>query len=472
VTLQVYTEENEQREVKMTVEVAEERIEQAMRQKARELAREVRIPGFRPGKAPYHVILRRVGKESLRFEVIDDMVPKLFEEAISQVDYSQEELYTRPSLDDMSREPLVLTFTLPLQPVATLGDYRTLRREIEPVEISAEAVDEALERIQSRYAEIEEVERPITEGDLVTIGGVGRLSPPAVATEVDTEEEDSETAETDDSAPEFLFDQERLNVVADSEKTFPGTSFVDNLLGLNSGDDANFIFTFPEDYEEEELAGREVQVEISVLKVQSRTLPALDDELAQKEGAETVAELRDNIREQLRNEAEEVAKNELLEYMVAEMRKEAVLAYPPAAVEEEIDGLIKNIKQQVTRNGWEWDDYLMIQGQSEETLRDELRQSATERVENRTLFMELLQQERVAVGPEDLDAALEKQLSKYEDERLREGMREYFLQGEGVTNLASDILNDKLYERVKAILTGTAPELTELQLSPLEDEEE
>ena len=467
-TLQVHTEENDQREVTMTVEVSEGRIEKAMRQKARELAREINVPGFRPGKAPYHVVLRRIGKDSLRYEVIDDLVPDLFEEALEQADLTQEDLYTRPNLDNMSEEePLVLTFILSLQPVVTLGDYRALRREIEPIEISEEAVDEALERIQSRLAELEEVERPAEVGDLVTIKGVGRLAPLPTADE-------TEDAEAEDSEPkdDIIFDEERINVLLDSEKTFPGTPFVDNILGLSTGEEANFIFTFPETYDEEELAGREANIELSVLKVQNRTLPALDDDLAQKEGADTLEALREGVKQELQTKAEEAAQNELLEYMVTELRKDAVLVYPPSAITEEVDGMIEDSKQQAKRNSWEWEDFLLFHGETEESMRESMQQVAVDRVETRILFMELLKLEHIAVSPEDIDAALEAQLSKYEDERLRAGMKEYFLKGDGISNLAAEIINGKLYERIKMILTGNAPDLSDLKPIPLEDEEE
>jgi trigger factor len=473
VTLQVHTEENDQREVTMTVEVAEERIEKAMRQKARELAREIRIPGFRPGKAPYHVILRRVGKESLRAEVIEDMVPDLFEEAIVESEIDQESLYGRPSLDDMTNEPLVLTFTLPLKPAVTLGDYRALRREIEPVMVTDEAVEEALKAIQNRYAETEEVDRPAELGDLVTIGGVGKLLPQATETaeteDTETEEDESETA---DPQEETIFDQERINVILDPEKAFPNTPFVDNLLGLSAGDDVTFIFTFPDDYDDEELAGREARFEITMVNVQSRDVPPLDDEIAQKEGAATLDELRENVRQQLQAEAEETARNEIIEYMVTEARKEADLSYPPGAITEEIADMVKDYKQQVTRSGWEWEDFLTIQGLTEETVGENFRESAVKRVETRTIIGELLAQEKITLEPGDIDAAVDERLEKYEDERLREGMREYLLQGDGLTNIMNEVLTGRLYERIKEILSGAAPDLSELQVIPLEDEEE
>jgi trigger factor len=455
----------------MTVEVAEERVEKALRQKARELAREIRVPGFRPGKAPYHVILRRVGKESLRAEVINKMMPDLFEEALAQTELSQEDLYTSPSLDELSDEPLTLRFTLPLQPVVTLGDYRALRHEIEPVEVTETAVDEALESIRSRHATIEKVERPAELGDLVTIGGVGRLLPQAVA-QTDSETEEGEESETAPAASEILFDNEQINILLDKEKSFSGTPFVDNMVGLSAGDETTFIFTFPDDYSDQELAGREAQFEVTMRTVQRYNLPPLDADLAQKEGSETVAELREKLRQRLQTEAEQSAKNELLTYMIETVQQEATLTYPPAAITAEIDQMLKEYQQQVTRSGWQWQDFLTIQGMTEDDVRDNFRDAAVQRIETRLIAAELVAQEKLSLEMEEVDSAIEVQLASFEDERVRDNMREYLRQSEGLTSTMNDILSDKLYQRIKAILSGTAPDLSQLQVIPIEDEEE
>jgi trigger factor len=152
VTLKIQTEQDDQRQLLMTIEVPEERVEKQMRQTARKLAKEVNIPGFRRGKAPYPVLLKRVGREALRTEAVEDMLQDLFKEALDEVN---PEIYAPANFDDMALEPLVLKFTIPLMPEVTLGNYRELRKEIEPVEITEEAIAEALERIQARHQTLE-----------------------------------------------------------------------------------------------------------------------------------------------------------------------------------------------------------------------------------------------------------------------------------------------------------------------------
>ena len=173
-TLTIHTEEDDQRQLVVTVEVAEERVQKAMRNTARKLSKDAYIPGFRKGKAPYQVIVRRIGEETLRAETIEDMVQAVFEEMMEQNGF---EPYGQPSLNEVESNPLVYKFTVPLEPAVTLGQYRELRRDVADVEVTDEAVAEALEQVRGRHQSVEVVERPVEAGDLVTLSGLGRLLP-------------------------------------------------------------------------------------------------------------------------------------------------------------------------------------------------------------------------------------------------------------------------------------------------------
>ncbi len=469
-TLTIHTEENEQRELKLTIEVPEDRVQKAMRQTARKLAREVSVPGFRRGKVPYNVLVRRVGKEALRTETVDEMVQPIFEEALKQAAL---EIYGRPIFDDMEIDPLVLKFTIPLAPQVDLAGYRELRKEIEPVNITDEAVDEALEQIQIKHQQVESVDRPAEVGDIVAIGGRGELilveeeSDEAV-TDVDVVDENGDQTEDDEEMDEnyddIIFDEENIDLLLDAEKLYLGAAFVDEIVGLSAGDEKSFIIAFPDDYKDEELAGKEADFEITMLDVKERELPALDDELAKLDGDyETLDELRTTVRERLETQAETEAKNQLIEGMISDMRADATLVYPPAAVEMEVDEMIDNFKQQVTRAGWEWDDYVQLQGNSEEALRDNFRESAIERLERQQVLRQFVLNEKLTVNEEDVTTAIEKRLESFDDnDDFKESMRSYFQSGYGFDMISSEVIMDKAYERMTAVLTGNAPDLEAL----------
>ena len=482
-TLTIHTEENEQRELKLTIEVPEERIEQEMRQAARKLSKEINIPGFRRGKVPYNVILRRVGRDALRAEAIDDMVQGVFEEALAEV---EPEVYGRPSFDDMENEPLVLKFTVPLAPQVDLTGYRELRKEIEPVNVTDEAVEDALNQVQTRHQKVEAVDRPAAVGDIVTLSGKGEL------VWVEDESEDEETAVEDttvedvdqvdeagedaDEYEDVIFNEENLDLLLDPEKLYLGAAFIDEVVGMSAGDDKSFTITFPEDHAEKELAGKEADFVVSVLNVKERELPLMNDDLAKLEGDyETIDELRESLRENLEKQAQATAKNELIEGMITDMLAEAQVTYPPAAVEAEIDEMVASFKDQVTRSNWKWEDFVRLQGNSEEEIRKSFRESAIERLERQQVLRQFVLNEKLSVSADDVDTAIESRLESFgENEEFRESMRKYFNSGYGFDMISSEVIMDKVYDRMVAILSGEAPDLEAIAEAEaaISDEEE
>lgn len=454
-TLNIHTEENEQRELKLTIEVPEERIEKEMQQAARKLSKEINIPGFRRGKVPYHVILRRIGREALRAEAVDDMVQGVFEEALEEID---PEMYGRPTFDDMEIEPLVLKFTVPLSPQVDLAGYRELRKEIESVTITDEAVEEALEQVQLRHQKVEPADRAAAAGDIVTINGKGEL-----VQIIDDVAEDAEEIEedADDDYKDIIFNEESVDFLLDDQKLYLGADFINNIVGMSAGDEKSFTITFPDDHKEEELAGKEADFEITLLNVKERELPPLDDDLAKLEGDyETLEDLRNSLRENLKEHAESDAKNELIESMITDMLANAQIAYPPAAVEMEIDDMVASFKEQVKRSGWEWEDFIRLQNNSEEEIRDNFRENAIVRLERQQVLRQFVLDEKLTVNADDVDTAIENRLKSFGgNDEFKESMRKYFNSGNGFDMISSEVIMDKVYDRMTAILSGAAPDL-------------
>jgi len=457
VTLKIHTEEDDQRQLKVTVEVDEKRVQTQMRQTARSLAGSIHIPGFRRGKVPYNILVRRVGEEALRADAVEAMLESVFEDALDEVQVTP---YRQPSLEHMEFTPLVLKLNIPLEPVVKLGDFRAIRKDIEPVEVTDEALADAIERIRSKHEILEEVERPAEKGDLVTVTGQGKI---------------------DDEESEIIWDVTSTNLIMDSEKVFPAVPLVENIVGLSAGEEKVFSFTFPDDYEEESLKGKETIFELSAEKVQSRELPELTDELVQEEGQyETVEEFRVGLREELQKQAEQQARSDLMDEVVDDMIEDAEIVYPPIVVELELDQTLNTFKDQITRSGWKWEDYLQLQGETEESVRDQWRDSATDRVKRGLIVTELITIEKLKVDTSEIDNALDKRLDNFSDnEELREQFRSIYSQGPGLEMMSNEILMDKLYERIQAIVTGNAPDLETLAddaqaedtLEPTDEEE-
>jgi trigger factor len=450
VTLTIHSEEDEQRQLKVTVEVPEERVQNEMRKKARSLARQINVPGFRKGKAPYSVILNRFGEEAVRADAVEDMIQGVVIETIDDIDVTP---FGQPSLDNLEMEPLVLELTIPLEPTVVLGDYRAIRKDVEKVEVTDEALADALERVQARHQVLEEVERPAALSDLVTVAGEGKIN---------------------DEDGEAIWHEHGAEMVLDPEKVFPNLPFVENIVGMSAGEEKQFSFTFPDDYDEEELAGKEAAFEVSVEKVQSRELPELTDELVQEEGDyETVDELSAALSEQLLEQAERQAKSELMDEFVDDVLVDAEINYPPAAVTAEIEESLANFKEQVTRSGWKWEDYLQLQGETEASMGEQMRESAEERVRRGLVLRQFISDEKLTVDAADIDASIEKRLDSFgEDEELRERLRSFFTEGQGLESMSNEILVEKTQERIEAVVTGNAPDLDALEAAAEADEPE
>jgi trigger factor len=206
-------------------------------------------------------------------------------------------------------------------------------------------------------------------------------------------------------------------------------------------------------------------MEIAVEKVQSRFLPELDDELAQKEGEfETVEELKKDLREELYEQAEGQAKAKLIEEFIKELVEGVEMTYPPAAVEAEISKFIQDVKNDLQRSSFEWEEFLKLQEQTEEEYRESWRERAEESVRQGLTLRQFVREEKIKVTDADINAALEDRLEKFGDnEELREQLRNIFMQGRSFEEMSQSIIEDKIYERIKAIVTGNAPDLASLE---------
>lgn len=467
-TLTIQTTEDEMRQLTMTIEVDEARVSKAMQIKARELGREVNVPGFRPGKAPYDVIVRRIGEDVLRGEAIEDIIQPIFEEALEQTDIDP---YARPTLEDIETNPLVLKFTVPLSPVVTLGDYRSLRQEVEEVEVTDEALEEALEYVRVRHQAIETVDRPAEVGDVVVISGNGRFSTPRPAAEGE------ETPETDEAVEgELLFEEERLEILLDEKTLFPETPFVENVVGMAAGDQKTFSFTFADPYEQEaEYAGREAVFDITVLETKKRELPALDDELAKLEGDfETLDDLRESLRNNLMQQAEDAAREKTIDDMIHLLMEDATMVYPPAAIDAQIDSMVEDFKGRLSRSGWQFQDYLNLQGLTEESLREDFSENAENQLRHQIALRQFILDEKLRVEAADIDALIDERTARFDNEGIRDSMRNYYRSGNGFDLLSSEVLSNKAYDRIRAIFSGNAPDLSEIDSEATEttDEEE
>lgn len=357
----------------LTIEVEPERVQQALQQTARTLSRSVKVRGFRPGRAPYILIARAVGEERLFDQALEQLGPKIYDEALAAEGI---QAYAPGHIQVEQRDPLIMKATVPLPPVVELGDYRSIRRTPTPVVVSEEMVDQALADLQRENVEVVPVERPAALGDELLADVRGTLGGEVVS---------------DQSGVTFTLSDEALPRVP------PG--FSAHLVGASAGETRTFTLTYPQDHEDERLAGQAVTFEVTVHAVKERQLPALDDEFAQTLGVETLGALRAQVRSQLEARLQREANASLHDELLAELIALSKVEFPPVLLESEVNRMIENRRGQLRGAGLTLEKYLEIQGQTLEDFKEGLRPSAREFLVRSLVLTKLIEKENIQVEP-------------------------------------------------------------------------
>jgi trigger factor len=410
-TLKVTTERLPNCEVKLTVEMDAQRVNNAMRRAARGLARDVKIPGFRSGKAPFKVILRRFGQEALMDEVLGAEGQSWYDQALEEVEL---EPFGQAGLEVSSYEPLVLTFTLPVEPVVELGNYRDIRLDWEPPQVTDEEVEEELERLRRENARLRSVDRPIQLEDVVTMDVAGRLD------------------------GELIVDMEERPITLNPEISYPVPGFAEKVVGMTVGDDREFSITYPQDHANAAWAGREATFRVHLHAVKAWEAPELSDELARDAGdVESLDEWRAAVRQELEEAAQQQAEHDYANDAVGALAEQSQIEYPAVMVERELDGMMQEMDQSLRQRGLGLENFLVMTGRSEDEYRDSMRETAEDRVRRGLALGKLVEAEGLEVSEEEIDAEIERMAEGLGDEA--EKFREF---------LATDEMRDSVRNRL------------------------
>ena len=427
--MKVTTETVATREVVLTIEPDPQTIDQAMRKAARQISRLRPVPGYRPGRAPYVMVERIFGRELILDEALNEVAPSIYRQAIEEAGV---EPFERGQIEIESQDPLVLNVSVSLVPAVTVGDYATLSIEPEPeISISDAQIDEQIEDVQRHHAEHVPVERPVQLGDQIVVSLMGTS--------------DGETV-VDES-----------NGLLDIHDGLAPPGFAEALVGMQSGETREFSLTYPEDFDDEDLSGRNVDFSVSVTTVRETHLPDLDDDLAKMAGDfETFDELRESVAERVKERLEREAREREAIAAAEALVERSQVDYPAAALEREIDSAIGRQKARLEQIGFTFEAYLRMLAKTEGELRDELRPEAEGQLVRRLVLTEYARAEGLSVAEEELAAemqSLSTNIAASYGDRAPEVMER--LRNRGVYySLYGDALLRKAVEHLTARLTG------------------
>lgn len=388
--MKVNWEKTEKNSGVLTVEVDEASVDRALDSAFQKVKNQVNVPGFRKGKVPRQLFEARFGVEALYQDAVDALLPENYSKA---VDESGIEPVDQPEVDVEQIEkgkPFIFKATVTVKPEVELGEYNNLEVPDQDVTVTDEDVDKAIEETRERQAELEVTEGEAEKGDHLTMDFTGYI---------DGEPFDGGSAENQ-------------NLELGSGQFIPG--FEDQLIGVKAGDEKEVVVTFPEDYQAEELAGKEATFQVKVNEVKQKHLPALDDEFAKDvSDFDTLDEYKADLRKQLEERKKEEAEQQKRDTVVEKAAENASVEIPNAMIEQEIDRMLQNLEQQLSMQGMNLDIYKQVSGVDDDGLREQAKSEAEKRVKNSLVLEAIAKAEDVEVTEADIEEELQKMSEQF-----------------------------------------------------------
>lgn len=366
--------------VKVSVEVDEDEFETAVDAAFKKIAREVRIPGFRPGKAPRRILEARLGKDIARSQAIQDALPDYYARAVREHDV---DVIAAPDIDitdGQDEGPIAFDAVVEVRPVITVGGYDGLRVTIPSPHPSDDEIDEQLERLRSQHGELEVVERPIAADDFATIDIAGS--------------QDGEPLEGL-TADDYLYQVGSGAIVEELDE---------QLAGTKPGDILEFDASHPSDDDD----ASPLHFRVLVKEVKERKLPDLDDDFASEASEfETLDELRDDLVRRMRQVKQVRAQMALREQVGQSLADLVVDDIPDALVNAEMQERLNDLAMRLQAQGLTLEQWLAGTGRSQEDLLGELRETAVTAAKVDLALRAVAEAESLDAEEDDLVAEVE-----------------------------------------------------------------
>ncbi|MGM0433254.1 MAG: trigger factor [Pseudomonadota bacterium] len=379
--MQVSLESTSNIERRMTIGVPAEEVEQQVDQRLREAAKQVRLNGFRPGKVPMKVVRKRFG-QGVRQEVLGEVMRNAWMEAIQEQDVqpASQPRFEPQTVEEGKDFEFVAVFEV--MPEIEVGDLSQISVEKPWSEVQDKDINKMIDNLRRQQATYKEVKRKAKKKDVMTIDFTGTI---------DGEEFEGGSGE----------DQQ---LTLGDGQMIPG--FEDQLVGAKTGEEHTLDVTFPEDYQNEELAGKQAQFQVTVKKVEEPQLPALEKEFFEQFGveAETEEEFREEVRKNMERELKNGIQNRIKQQVIDGLLEVTELEVPQGMVDQEIERMKQEAVQQF---GGQMDPSQL----PSELFQDQ----AQRRIKTGLLFQQLVQDADLEVDSERVDEKIREIASTYQD---------------------------------------------------------
>ena len=376
----------------LTVTVEGDRWNNAKEKAFNKICKDFSVKGFRKGQAPKSMVKRMVNPNAVLYDAVDVLANDLYQEAIKEHDLTPVDRPQLSNIPTINEDGATIEFQVTVEPAATLGDMSGLKYECNVDEVSDEDMHNEIEHIRNRYAEEVDKIEAASEGDIVNIDYVG----------------------TKDGV---AFDGGSANgydLTLGSHSFIPG--FEEGVIGMKPEEEKDLELTFPEDYHAEELKGAAVIFHVKVNSIRNKTLPEVNDELAQdvlgKEDAK-VDDLKAKVKEQLETSRKNRAESEATEKLMQEFAKTVEVDVPQVMIDRRAAQMVDDYLNRMSYQGIKPADFLRITNQKVEDLIEGYKPDAAQLVKMELGLKALAKRDAISVDDASVDEEIQRMATAY-----------------------------------------------------------
>lgn len=379
----------------ISIKIEGEVWQQALDDAFKEANEKVKMDGFRKGKAPKDIFLKKYGLESLYEKATDKVLNEAYIKLLQENQALEIVCQPEVRINEINEEGVEFVFGLTLKPEVKLGKYKNLGIKKEEIKVTTEEIEQALEETLDKYTEMGIKDGIIEVGDTVIIDFEGFK----------------------DGVPFDGGKSEDYSLKIGSGTFIPG--FEENLVGLKKGDTKDIKLSFPEDYHSEELKGQPVIFKVMIKEIKETIIPELNEEFFKDlghDGINTKEELENQLKESIMARKEAESENKYIDQLLDEGIKGIEVELPKGMVEEEISRMVGQYEETLQRQGLTLEQFYQFTNSNEEALRNQMTLEAERRIKSRLMLEAIAKEENIEITEEKAKEEASKLAQKYQME--------------------------------------------------------
>ena len=398
--MSLQVEKLEKNMAKLTIEASAEDFEKAIQKVYLKARGRINIPGFRKGKAPRKLIEKMYGTGVFYEDAANDLIPTAYAEALKDCDL---EIVSRPEINVTqieSGKPFIFTAEVAVKPEVTLGEYKGVEVEKSNVEVTDEDINKEVDKERENNSRTIDVDdRAVENGDIIKLDFDGSV----------------------DGVPFEGGKAENYTLTIGSGSFIPG--FEDQLIGTKIGEEKDVTLTFPEDYHEKSLAGKEAVFKCKVNAISVKELPEADDEFASEVSEfETLAEYKEDIKKKLTEKKEKAARAKKEAQAIEKAVENATMEIPDAMIDTQVQSMMEDFARRMQSQGLSLEQYFQFTGMDVKKMHDQMKPEALKRIQNSLVLEAVAKAENIEISDEKVDEEIAKMAEAYkmEVEKLKD----------------------------------------------------